>query len=59
MKELLELYLTGFTDQMLAKHLTLSIRAIGRRLSAVVLGYEKLTQDFNTSHHLPPPEAVA
>ena len=53
-KELLELYLTGFTLQMLAKHFQVGIRAIVRRLSAVVLGDENLTQDSTTARHQKP-----
>ena len=53
-KELLELYLTGFTLQMLAKHFQVGIRAIVRRLSLVVLGDEILTQDSTTARHQKP-----
>jgi hypothetical protein len=44
-KELLELYLTGFTPSMLAQHFQVGIRAIVRHLSFVVWGDEHLTQD--------------
>ena len=53
-KELLELYLTGFTLQMLAKHFQVGIRAIVRRLSAVVWGDENLTQDSTKPRHQKP-----
>ena len=52
--ELLELYLTGFTLQMLAQHFQLGIRAVVRRLSAVVLGDKNLTQDSSTARHQKP-----
>lgn len=50
-KELVELYLTGFTPSMLAEHFQVSIRAIVRRLSAVVLGDEHSTHDPTKAHH--------
>ena len=50
-RELLELYLTGFTPQMLAKHFQVGIRAIVRHLSFVVWGEEHLTQDPTKSRH--------
>ncbi|MDA2980815.1 MAG: hypothetical protein O2828_03495, partial [Actinomycetota bacterium] len=53
-KELLELYLTGFTPSMLAKHFQVSIRAIVRHLSFVVLGDEHLTQDPTKPRHQKP-----
>ena len=53
-KELVELYVTGFTPSMLAKHFQVSIRAIVRRLTAVVLGDENLTQDSTTARHQKP-----
>ena len=52
--ELLELYLTGFTPSMLAKHFQVSIRAIVRRLSLVVWGDEHLTQDPTKARHQKP-----
>lgn len=53
-KELLELYLTGFTPSMLAKHFQVSIRAIVRQLSFVVWGDEHLTQDPTKPRHQKP-----
>jgi hypothetical protein len=53
-KELLELYLTGFTPSMLAKHFQVSIRAIVRHLSSVVFGDEHLTQDPTKPRHQKP-----
>jgi hypothetical protein len=52
--ELLELYLTGFTPQMLAQHFQVGIRAIIRHLSFVVWGDEHLTQDPTKSRHQKP-----
>jgi hypothetical protein len=52
--ELLELYLTGFTPQMLAKHFQVGIRAIIRHLSFVVWGDEHLTQDPTKARHQKP-----
>ena len=53
-KELVELYVTGFTPSMLAKHFQVSIRAIVRRLTAVVWGDEHLTQDPTKPRHQKP-----
>ena len=50
-KELLELYLTGFTPQMLAAHFQLSAKEIIRQLSAVVLGDHNLMMDPSKARH--------
>ena len=50
-KELLELYLTGFTPQMLAAHFQVSVKEIIRQLSAVVLGDDNLTKDPTKARH--------
>ena len=50
-KELLELYLTGFTPQMLAAHFQVSVKEIIRQLSAVVLGDDNLTKDTSKARH--------
>lgn len=44
-RELLELYLTGFTMDMLAQHFQVSVRQIVRKLASTVWGEENLTQD--------------
>ena len=43
--ELLELYLAGFTLEMLSKHFQVSVKNIVRKLAEVVWGEESLTQD--------------
>jgi len=43
--ELLELYLAGFTLEMLSKHFQVSVKSIVRKLAEVVWGEENLTQD--------------
>lgn len=43
--ELLELYLAGFTLEMLSKHFQVSVKNIVRKLAEVVWGEENLTQD--------------
>jgi len=43
--ELLELYLAGFTLEMLSKHFQVSVKHIVRKLAEVVWGEENLTQD--------------
>ena len=53
-KELLELYLTGFTLPMLAQHFEAAVRTIVRRLSAVILGDEYLQEDPSKSRHQKP-----
>ena len=50
-KELLELYLTGFTSQMLAAHFQVSVKVIIRQLSAVVLGDNNLMKDPSKARH--------
>ena len=50
-KELLELYLTGFTPQMLAAHFQVSVKEVIRQLSAVVLGDDNLTKDPTKPRH--------
>jgi len=50
-KELLELYLTGFTSQMLAAHFQVSVKVIIRQLSAVVLGDNNLMKDPSNARH--------
>ena len=50
-KELLELYLTGFTPQMLAAHFQVSMRQVIRQLSAVVLGDNNLVMDPTKPRH--------
>ena len=50
-KELLELYLTGFTPQMLAAHFQVSTKGIIRQLAAVVLGDDTLTKDPSKARH--------
>ena len=49
--ELLELYLTGFTPQMLAAHFQVSTKGIIRQLAAVVLGDDTLTKDPSKARH--------
>lgn len=53
-KELLELYLTGFTLPMLAQHFEAAVRTIVRRLSAVIFGDEYLQEDPSKSRHQKP-----
>lgn len=53
-KELLELYLTGFTLPMLAQHFEAAVRTIVRRLSAVILGDDDLREDPRKSRHQKP-----
>ena len=53
-KELLELYLTGFTLPMLAQHFEAAVRTIVRRLSAVILGDDDLHEDPSKSRHQKP-----
>ena len=43
--ELLELYLAGFTLEMLSKHFQVSVKSIVRKLAEVVWGEENLTED--------------
>ena len=43
--ELLELYLAGFTLEMLSRHFEMTVTSIVRKLAEVVWGEEKLTQD--------------
>lgn len=43
--ELLELYLTGFTLDMLSKHFQVGVKGIVRKLSEVVWGEDNLTED--------------
>jgi len=43
--ELLELYLAGFTLEMLSKHFQMSVKSIVRKLAEVVWGEDNLTQD--------------
>ena len=43
--ELLELYLAGFTVEMLSGHFQVSVKSIVRKLAEVVWGEENLTQD--------------
>jgi hypothetical protein len=43
--ELLELYLAGFTLEMLSRHFEVSVKSIVRKLAEVVWGEENLTQD--------------
>lgn len=43
--ELLELYLAGFTVEMLSRHFQVSVKNIVRKLAEVVWGEENLTQD--------------
>ena len=50
-KELLELYLTGFTPHMLAAHFQVSAKEIIRQLSAVVLGDHNLMKDPSKARH--------
>jgi len=50
-KDLLELYLTGFTTSMLADFFRVSEREIIRRLSSVVLGDDNLTADDSKGRH--------
>ena len=45
MAELLELYLSGFTLEMLSRHFKVSVKSIVRKLAEVVWGEENLTQD--------------
>ena len=53
-KELLELYLTGFTLPMLAQHFEAAVRTIVRRLSAVILVDEYLQEDPSKSRQQKP-----
>ena len=53
-KELLELYLTGFTLPMLSQHFEAAVRTIVRRLSAVIFGDEYLQEDPSKTRHQKP-----
>jgi hypothetical protein len=50
-KDLLELYLTGFTTSMLADFFRVSQREVIRQLSSVVLGDDNLTADDSKGRH--------
>jgi len=50
-KELLELYLVGFTPLMLSKHFQIEVRAIVRKLCLEVFGDEHLAADRTKPRH--------
>jgi len=49
--ELLELYLTGFTLEMLSQHFGVSVKGIVRKLAEVVWGDENLSQDCTKARY--------